>query len=73
MQCRHRCYMDSRPSRTAATKAIVNEAGANLGADEAMPASTFSSLRTQVVLADISAGQTTRLKFALCYVRPTFV
>jgi hypothetical protein len=47
-------------------RAIVGELGVRLPAEVALPASTLSSLRMQFVLAVISAGQTTRLKFALC-------
>jgi hypothetical protein len=54
---------------TAAKKAIVGELGVRLWAEDS-PASTLSSLRMQFVLAVISAGQTTRLKFALCDVSP---
>jgi len=58
----------------AANKAIVEvlDGGVRLWAAETEPprASTWSSLRMQPVLAVISAGQTTRLKFVLCAVSP---
>ena len=63
---RHRCYIDIKASMPAAKKAIVGVPDMRLWAAEASPASTLSSLRMQFVLAVISAGQTTRLKFALC-------
>jgi hypothetical protein len=62
---RHPCYIDIRPSIMAATIAIVGELDLRLWADDASPASTLSSLRMQFVFAVISAGQTTRWKFAL--------
>lgn len=58
----------------AAKKAIVEvlHGDVRLWAAETEPprASTLSSLRMQPVLAVISAGQTTRLKFALCDISP---
>lgn len=65
---RHRRYIDIKPSMMTAKKAIVEELGVRLWAEDASPASTLSSLRIQFVLAVISEGQTTRLKFALCEV-----
>lgn len=67
--------MDSRPSRTAAINvAVAGDPGMRLSADEGTsPASCLSSLRLQPVLAVISEGQTTRLKFALCEVRTRLV
>jgi hypothetical protein len=49
----------------AARTAIVEDVDLRLWAEDASPASTLSSLRMQFVLAVISEGQTTRLKFAL--------
>lgn len=68
---RHRCYMDSMPSIIAANAAAVDEAGESLppAADEPPAASTLSSLRVQPDFSLRSAGQTTRLKFALYSVR----
>ena len=70
VQHRHPCYIDIRPSIIAATAAIVEELDLRLWADDASPANTFSSLRMQFVFAVISAGQTTRWKFALCNISP---
>ena len=70
MQRRHSYYIDSRLNRTAAAApnvAIAGELGMRLIAEEGTsPASCLSSLRLQPVMAVISEGQTTRLKFALC-------
>jgi hypothetical protein len=68
---RHACYMDSTPSIIAAKAAAVDEAGDSLGpAAELTPiARALSSFRVQPDRWVRSAGQTTRLKFALCYVR----
>jgi hypothetical protein len=63
--------MDSMPNIIAANTAAVDEAGESMppAADEPPAASTLSSLRMQPDLLLSSAGQTTRLKFALCSVR----
>jgi hypothetical protein len=64
---RHRCYMDSTPSISAANAAAVDEAEDSLTPEDVPPlARTLSSLRVQPDLSVRSAGQTTRLKFALC-------
>jgi hypothetical protein len=72
MRQRHGCYMDSTPSIIAANAAAPagSEAGEILGPADVPPlARTWSSRRMQPDLFVSSAGQTTRLKFALCYVR----
>jgi hypothetical protein len=63
-----RCYMDSTPSIIAAKAAAVAEAGDRWSAaPESTPiARALSSLRVQPDFSVMSAGQTTRLKFALC-------
>lgn len=73
VQRRHRRYIDSRPSITAANIVIPEVAGMRLGArlgvrlvvKDPLPVSCLSSFRVQPVLAVISAGQATRLNFAL--------
>lgn len=64
------CYTDIRLSIRAATRAIVLcKLGLRLWASEDSPAaSLLSSLRIHLLLSVISAGQTTRLKLALCHV-----
>lgn len=56
-----------------ATTAVFEKEEARLGAEAtASPASTLSSLRVHPDRFVISAGQTTRLKFALCHVSINF-
>jgi hypothetical protein len=63
---RHRPYIDSTPSIMAAIAAAIEEAEERMGADDfASPDNTLSSLRAQPDFRESSAGQTTRLKFAL--------
>jgi hypothetical protein len=58
--------MDSTPSIIAANAAVVDEADESLRPDDSTPlARALSSLRVQPDLWVRSAGQTTRLKFAL--------
>lgn len=69
MRQRHGCYMDSTPKIIAAKTATPagNEAGESLRPADVPPlARTWSSLRVQLDFCVSSAGQTTRLKFALC-------
>lgn len=74
VDCRHSCYIDSAPSKTAANAATEEEAEEMLGADDTLPlASCASSLRVHPDFCVSSAGQTTRLKFALCDIRVILV